>query len=85
MVAYSPQMTMGILEDGSRQSNGCGRDDPRLVKGEPKGVQNLFLRDNATGTYQLVSLNPVSGPPADATYDGASTDMSQSSSTSRRS
>jgi hypothetical protein len=76
MVAYSPNMAMGILADGFNQSFGCGRDEPRLVSGEPKGVQNLFLRDNATGTYKLMTPNPVSGPPADALYDGASTNLS---------
>ena len=76
MVAYSSDMSEGILADGANQSSGCSRDDPRLVSGEPRGVQNLFLRDNATGTYQLISLNPVSGPPADANYDGASTNLS---------
>ena len=76
MVAYSSDMSKGILADGANQSSGCSRDDPRLVSGEPRGVQNLFLRNNASGTYQLISLNPVSGPPADANYDGASTNLS---------
>ena len=76
MVAYSSDMSEEILADGENQAGGCARDDPRLVSGEPKGVQNLFLRNNATGTYQLISLNPVSGPPADANYDGASANLS---------
>ncbi len=76
MVGYSSDMSKGILADGKNQSSGCSHDAPRLVAGEPKGVQNLFLRNNATGTFQLISLNPVLGPPADANYDGASTTLS---------
>jgi hypothetical protein len=66
VAANSSDLSKSILPDGYNQANNCGADDPELVPGEPRGVGNVFLRDNATGAYQLVSLNPVIGPPADA-------------------
>lgn len=75
MVAYTPDLSKGIFQDG-RSQPGCGTDDPPIVAGEPEGVQNLFLRDNATGTYRLLSPNPVTGSPGDAIFDGASSDLS---------
>jgi len=71
---YSSDLSKAVLVDGARQPE-CGHDDPMLVAGEPQGVQNLFVRDNAHGTYQLVSLNPIAGSPAEANFDGASTDL----------
>lgn len=54
----------------------CNGETSPLVAGEPQGVNNLFLRDNTTGSYQLVSLNPVLGAPAPAEFQGASADFS---------
>jgi NHL repeat-containing protein len=77
MAAYSADLSKGILDDGYAQSSlGCGGDSPPLVSGEPKGFQNLFVRDNSTGTYQLVDVTPPGVQPADATFDGASADLS---------
>ncbi|HEV7493046.1 hypothetical protein [Baekduia sp.] len=67
----STDLTRSVLADGGGATVPCGKDDPELVPGEPEGVQNLFLRNNATGSYQLVSLNPVTGPPADAFFHAA--------------
>ena len=73
---YSTDLTKGVLADGAMQSNGCGTDDPPLVKGEPAGVQNLFVLDTSTGAPQLVSHSPVAGAsPADANFDAASADL----------
>jgi hypothetical protein len=72
ITANAADLSRSALADGFGQSFfGCGKDDPELVPGEPAGVQNLFIRDNAAGTYQLLSLNPVTGPPADADFAGA--------------
>jgi hypothetical protein len=74
--AYSSDLSKGVLNDGLLSQYLCGSDSPPLVAGEPQRVENLFLRDNTNGTYQLVSLNPVTGPPADATFEGSSPDLS---------
>jgi Tol biopolymer transport system component len=73
--AYSPDLSSGVLEDGYNPLGGCGSDEPPLVPGEPRGVQNLFLRDNATGTYQLINLTPSGVNPADANFEGGSPDL----------
>src|SRR5262249_28467137 len=73
--AYSPDLARGVLEDGFNPFGGCGADSPPLVPDEPRGVQNLFLRDNAAGTYQLINLTPAGVPPAGAAFQGASRDL----------
>lgn len=73
---YSTDMSKALLQDGFAQTFGCGTDDPPLVSGEPQGVQNLFLNNISSGTYQLISRNPVTGAPANAGIDGASSDLS---------
>ncbi|HTA96530.1 MAG TPA: hypothetical protein VK730_02675 [Solirubrobacteraceae bacterium] len=70
MVAYSSELTRGVLADGLGQvgsyapdeSFACGHDEPLLVSGEPVGFQNLFLRDNEHASYQLVNVTPPSAP-----------------------
>ena len=44
--------------------------------GEPVGYENLLVRDNATGTYELVNISPPDVTPADAHLKGASSDLS---------
>ena len=44
--------------------------------GEPVGYENLLVRDNATGAYQLVNAPPPGVTPADAHFEGASADLS---------
>lgn len=73
--AYSSDLSRGVLEDGLNVFGGCGADDPPVVPGEPRGVQNLFLRDNASETYQLINLTPSGVAPADANFQAASTDL----------
>jgi len=76
IAAYSDDLSRAVLADGAGQSEGCSTDSPELVNGEPKDVGNLFVRDNTNGSYQLVSVNPVTGPPANATFDAGSADLS---------
>jgi Tol biopolymer transport system component len=47
-----------------------------LVSGEPQGVTNLYVRDNASGSYQLVDVTPPGVPPASPTFLAASGDLS---------
>src|SRR4029077_1259421 len=68
MAGYSSDLSRGVLADGYGQESEqqafyeegleCGHDEPRLVQGEPEGFQNLFVRDNDTGSYQLVNVTP---------------------------
>jgi hypothetical protein len=92
MPAFSSGLSSGVLLDGRNQQeveennetsdgNGsnqgpCGADSPELVSGEPHGFANLFVRDNDTGSYQLVDVTPPGVAPASAHFDAASSDLS---------
>jgi DNA-binding beta-propeller fold protein YncE len=54
----------------------CNAEGLQVVPGEPVGYQNLLLRDNTTGTYQLINQPPAGVTPADAKLHGASADLS---------
>lgn len=46
-------------ESGKEESyDKCGYDEPRLVAGEPEEAANLFVRDTASGSFQLVNVTP---------------------------
>jgi len=72
--SYALDLSKTTLMNGSGAF--FGQDDPPLVPGEPPNNRNLFLRDNASASYQL--LDPVSSgaSPAQAEFQGASTDLS---------
>jgi hypothetical protein len=55
---YSEDLSTAIIKAESA-GHLCGVD-PELVNGEPRGVENYFVRDNTTGVYQLVDA-PESG------------------------
>lgn len=81
MVAWSTDLSKGVLADGDSQEGGtgavnfyeqgfgCGHDEPRLVPGEREGFQNLFVRGSASRTYQLVNVTPTAAPVPEATKD----------------
>ena len=48
---------------------------PQVVSGEPVGYENLLVRENATGAYQLVNVTPPGVTPADAHFQAASADI----------
>jgi hypothetical protein len=77
-VYYSAELTLGVLADGYRQGGlRCYGDEPELVEGEPRGVANLFLRDNEAGTYRLIDPWPLGGAePQNAFLLEATPDMS---------
>jgi hypothetical protein len=78
MIDWSANLERGVLADGfttSGAGNTCGADEPEIVPGEPRGNQNLFLRDSATGTYQLIDQPPLSGPPRAALYQAGSSSL----------
>ena len=84
--AYSEQLTKDVIETGgaSRASSrghvenaeSCNPEGRQVVSGEPVGYENLVVRDNATGTYQLVNVPPPGVTPADARFQAASADLS---------
>jgi hypothetical protein len=77
IAAYSIDLSTSVLADGFAQLGSfkgealeCGHDEPPLVAGEPEGFQNLFLRDNGPGSYQLVNVTPSNAPaPHPAPFD----------------
>jgi hypothetical protein len=76
MVDWSANLERGVLADGftSGVAN-CGADEPEIISGEPRGFQNLFLRNNSSGSYQLIDQAPLSGSPSNALYEGGSSDL----------
>lgn len=79
IVAYTPDLSKGVLADGSGQQEGsnCGTDEPLLVPGEPLGVQNLFESAGAGGPHDLINVTPLSAIPANAWFQASSADLSQ--------
>jgi hypothetical protein len=76
MADWSANLERGVLADGFTSSaSTCGADEPELVPGEPRGSQNLFLRDNSTNSYQLIDQAPLTGASSTAIYQGGSRDL----------
>jgi hypothetical protein len=70
---YSSDLSSGIIQlDGGSP---CGGPEPELVPGEPKGVINLYLRDNTSDAYQLINLPPPGVTGASAELIAASADL----------
>jgi hypothetical protein len=85
VTAYSGELSKALILGGfdARASGnneggneGCNPEGAQVVAGEPVGYHNLLLRDNAIGGYQLINAPPAGVTPADATYRGASADLS---------
>lgn len=84
--AYSAQLTREVMriDAGSRASGDSNEENPescnpegrQVVSGEPVGYENLLVRDNTTGAYQLVNVTPSGVTPADAYFQAASADLS---------
>jgi sugar lactone lactonase YvrE len=74
---FAEDLSKVIVRLGS-VGQACGVD-PELVSGEPRGdeLENLFLRDNATGAYQLIDLAPEGVVPATPSLLGESPDFSR--------
>lgn len=85
--AYSERLSKALItfghdsrasEPGGTESEEqeCNAEGLQAVPGEPVGYENLLLRDNKTGTYQLLNTPPAGVTPADAHFKGASADLS---------
>jgi hypothetical protein len=71
---FSPDLSKSVLTGGL--SAGCEPNEEELVPGEPRGPLNLYLRDTATGAYQLVNVTPQGVVPNSARFEAASADFS---------
>ena len=86
--AFSEQLTTDVMQVGGGSRAGaseagkgetpesCNPEGRQVVSGEPVGYENLLVRENATGTYQLVNVTPPGVTPADAHFQAASADLS---------
>ncbi len=85
--AYSEQLTKDVMLAGGESRGSSSRnehEDPescnpegrQVVSGEPVGYENLLVRANATGAYQLVNVTPPGVTPADTHFQAASADLS---------
>jgi hypothetical protein len=85
--AYSDQLTREVMLAGGasrasasknvvEEAESCNPEGHQVVSGEPVGYENLLVRDNATGAYQLVNVTPAGVRPADTHFQAASTDLS---------
>jgi hypothetical protein len=77
IVDWSADLERGVLADGFTDPDvsTCGADEPELVPGEPRGAQNLFIRDSTTGAYHLIDQAPLVGASSTAIYQGGSRDL----------
>jgi hypothetical protein len=75
IAAFSSDLSKSALEIGGG-GGFVGQDDPPLVSGEPPNNENLFLRDSANASSQLVDLTPPGVTPGPAGFSGASADLS---------
>jgi hypothetical protein len=80
-IAYSTELTSWVLGDGWGQPGstkfpeGCGKDSPQLVEGEPQGFQNLFVSEGLNAPYRLIDVTPNNVQPADAWFQAASSNL----------
>lgn len=78
--AYSADLSKAVLfADGDGGYDGpagrCRGEIVEVVPGEPLGVQNLLLRDNTDGAYQLIDVTSPGVTPANASFIAASADL----------
>jgi hypothetical protein len=87
-IIFSPELSQSVLQDGWTWAEGypehpdnaggfhCSHDEPELVAGEPRGAQNLFLRDSESHDFTLLNETPTGVPARNAWYQGGSADFS---------
>jgi hypothetical protein len=66
--AFSPDLSKAAMTSVS--------GSPPVVADEPQSGRSLFVRDNATETYQLANVTPAGVTPGAAAFEGASADFS---------
>lgn len=88
MEAFSADLSIGVMHDGVQSKGelynlneswvggGCAAEVHEIVPGEPLGVENLLLRNNSNGSYQLINRPPEGVAPNSAHFQAASADLS---------
>ncbi len=87
---YAGALDVGVLSDGwesfrraGESLASCPHNEPRLVsepsgwQSEPEGVQNLFLRDGATGAFRLINRTEAGTVPGNAYFEAGSTERGE--------
>lgn len=80
-VGYSENMqeiaiSLGLSENFASNAEDCGRPEPELVPGESRESANLFLRDTATGSFELINITPQGTTSYDPHFAATSADGS---------
>ncbi|HTC59710.1 MAG TPA: hypothetical protein VK691_06265, partial [Solirubrobacteraceae bacterium] len=77
--AYSADLSKVVLHDGGQAevTTRCDGEAVEVVSGEPLGVENLLMRDNTSGSYQLVDVTSPGVIPTGAGFVAASADLSR--------
>jgi len=73
--AFAADVSRTVLRHPFGTAGGCGVELVEVVAGEPRGVENLLLRDNATGSYRLIDVTPPGVTPEQPRFLGASADL----------
>jgi hypothetical protein len=78
LISIGADTRAGDPEGSKLEKQECNAEGLQVVAGEPVGYQNLLIRDNLTGTYQLVNAPEpgLGASPEDAHFQGASADLS---------
>jgi hypothetical protein len=73
---YSTDLSKTVVSDGGLGFIGnCRGEAVEVVSGEPLGAENLLLRDNTSGAYQLIDVTPPGVIPTNAIFVAASADL----------
>ena len=70
------RVTRFRVQEQQGRPGSCDPEGSQVVSGEPVGYENLLVRDDATGAYQLVDVPSPGVMPADAHFQAASADLS---------
>jgi hypothetical protein len=74
---YSADLSKAVVvvNQNASFSEECRDEVREVVSGEPLGAENLLLRDNENGTYQLIDVTPPGVTPTPVSFVGASADL----------
>ncbi len=84
VVTYSANLSRAVLvdhnfsyaESNNAFSEECQGELREVVPGEPVGAQNLLLRNNVDGSYQLINITPSGVVPTETHFAVASANLS---------
>ncbi len=83
VLQYSADLSSTVLVYNSANDSGhpnhregCEAEIQAVAPGEPLGAQNLLLRNDVDGSYQLINLTPPGITPTEAEFVAASANLS---------